>query len=244
MTMLAPGYIESHQFAGTLKARGYSVLNAGKLTSFIRHPLAELESLQPDRDNLPLDNFLKNSGRYRRRRHSCFIVNHQSLTRVPRRAHYQSTAYKSLHGGMHRLFEPIAQHTVQQPAWKALMFAISGICPTIRGEQPWHIEAHQFRINTRNGIGRPTPEGAHRNGVDFVAILLVSRNHASCGETRIFKLEGPNGQRFTLSPHWTLLLLDDQRVIHESTPIQPTAENAYPDTLLLTSRAGAFLKKT
>jgi hypothetical protein len=27
------------------------------------------------------------------------------------------------------------------------------------------IEAHQFRIDTAEGIGRPTPEGAHRDGV-------------------------------------------------------------------------------
>ena len=244
MTMLAPGYIESHQLADTLKAKGYGVLSPEELTSFIGHPFSELEALKADWDDLPLDNFLKDGGRYRRRRHSCFILHHQSLIQVPHRAHYQPLSYNALHGGMHRLFEPIAQHTVQQPVWHALMLAIAGICSAIRGDQPWHVEAHQFRIETRNGIGRPTPEGAHRDGVDFVAILLVSRNHVSGGESRIFEAEGPNGQRFTLSRPWTLLLLDDQRVIHESTPIQPTTENAHRDTLVLTFRADAFLEQT
>lgn len=244
MTMLAPDYIESHQLADTLKARGYGVLSPEELASFIGHPLSELEALKADWDDLPLDHFLKDGGHYRRRRHSCFIVDHQSLTQVPHRAHYQPLEYNALHGGMHRLFEPIAQHTLQQPAWQALILAIAGICSAIRGEQPWYVEAHQFRIDTRNGIGRPTPEGAHRDGVDFVAILLVSRNHVSGGESRIFEAEGPNGQRFTLIRPWTLLLLDDQRVIHESTPIQPTAENAHRDTLVLTFRAGGFLEQT
>lgn len=36
----------------------------------------------------------------------------------------------------------------------------------------------------------------------------------------------------------TLLLLDDHRVIHEPTPIQPTAAGGHRDTLLLTFRSG------
>jgi hypothetical protein len=39
------------------------------------------------------------------------------------------------------------------------------------------------------------------------------------------------------------LLLDDQKVIHESTPIQPIAEGGHRDTLVLTFRAGGFLEK-
>ncbi|MGH8025782.1 MAG: 2OG-Fe dioxygenase family protein [Pseudoxanthomonas sp.] len=39
---------------------------------------------------------------------------------------------------------------------------------------------------------------------------------------------------------WTLMLLDDARVIHESTPIQPVGDYGYRDTLVLTYRAGNF----
>jgi hypothetical protein len=43
---------------------------------------------------------------------------------------------------------------------------------------------------------------------------------------------------------WTLLLLDDERVIHESTPIQPLdaqdSDTSYRDTLVLTFKAKAF----
>jgi hypothetical protein len=102
------------------------------------------------------------------------------------------------------------------------------------------VEAHQFRIDTADGIGRPTPEGAHRDGVDFVAVLLVQRNGVSGGETRVFEANGPDGQRFTLTEPWTLMLLDDTRVIHESTPIQPLQAYGYRDTLVLTYRAGNF----
>ena len=39
---------------------------------------------------------------------------------------------------------------------------------------------------------------------------------------------------------WTCLLLDDARVIHESTPIQPLEAYGHRDTLVLTVRAGGF----
>ncbi len=133
-------------------------------------------------------------------------------------------------------------HTIAQPIWSSLLLAIARVCSEVKGEHLWYVEAHQFRIDTLNGIGRPTPEGAHRDGVDFVAILLVARENVSGGESRIFEAEGPHGQRFTLLDPWTLILLDDQRVIHESTPIQPTVPGGYRDTLVLTFRSGGFLE--
>jgi hypothetical protein len=79
--------------------------------------------------------------------------------------------------------------------------------------------------------------------VDLVAVCLVGRHGIKGGETRVFQADGPGGQRFTLTQPWSLLLLDDARVIHESTPIQPTEINAAlacRDTLVVTLRAGSF----
>jgi len=141
---------------------------------------------------------------------------------------------------MKRLFEPILPATRDQLVWSQLLQAIGSVCSKIKGKQPWFVEAHQFRIDTTDGIGRPTPEGAHRDGVDFVAILLVGRVNVKGGESRIFEASSSNGQRFTLTEPWTLLLLDDERVIHETTPIQPLAEGGHRDTLVLTYRASEF----
>ena len=50
----------------------------------------------------------------------------------------------------------------------------------------WHIEVHQFRIEARPGEpGQPTPEGMHRDGVDFVLVLLVRRQNVRSGVTSI-----------------------------------------------------------
>jgi hypothetical protein len=78
--------------------------------------------------------------------------------------------------------------------------------------------------------------------VDFVAVFMVGREGIKGGETRVFDAAGPDGHRFTLEEPWSLLLMDDTRVIHESTPIQPLEPEGYGhrDTLVLTYRAGAF----
>jgi hypothetical protein len=145
---------------------------------------------------------------------------------------------------MQRLFEPMAPVMLQQPAWPGLLRWLGAVASGLRGTQPWYVEAHPFRIDTTDGIGRPTPEGAHRDGVDLVAVFLLAREGVKGGETRVFEAEGPNGQRFTLSEPWSLLLLDDARVIHETTPIQPLAGAGHRDTLVVTLRAGGFQGET
>ena len=138
------------------------------------------------------------------------------------------------------LGEQVLQHARGMLVELDAIRALGDACSSVKGSQPWFIEAHQFRIDTTDGIGRPTPEGAHRDGVDFVAVLLIGREQIKGGETRIFEADGPNGKRFTMTEPWTMLLLDDATVIHESTPIQPLGEHGHRDTLVLTWRAGGF----
>jgi hypothetical protein len=240
MTTPAPPFTGIAQLTDALRTTGYALLSPTDVSTLSGCTRAELDALAASWDHLELDNYLKDGGRYRRRRHSCFIQDGASLTQTPHRAHWQPVQYNALHGGMHRLFAPVAPGTVANPAWRRLLQSLGTACSHVRGEQRWYVEAHQFRIDTLDGIGRPTPEGAHRDGVDFVAVLLVGRSNIKGGETRVFEAAGPDGKRFTMLEPWTLLLLDDARVIHESTPIQPAGENGHRDTLVLTWRAGAF----
>ena len=73
-------------------------------------------------------------------------------------------------------------------------------------------------------------------------MLLIDRVGVKGGETRVFEAAGPHGLRFTMSQPWTALLLDDARVVHETTPIQPLdpAQRGHRDTLVITLRAGGF----
>ena len=238
--LLDPPLVGADDVVPTLADDGHAVLAPQGLAALVDVELAALDALRPDWNDLPLDAYLRDGGRYRRRRHANFVVRGAELTHVPHRAHWQPVEYNALHGGLERWFEPMRAEVIALPVWQRLLLALSAVCSAVKGEQPWYVEAHQFRIDTTDGIGRPTPEGAHRDGVDFVAVLLIDRVDVKGGETRVFDADGPTGLRFTMHRPWTTLLLDDARVIHESTPIQPLAAGGHRDTLVLTFRSGGF----
>ena len=193
-------------------------------------------------DDLPPDRYLRDGGRYRRRRHGCFVVEGGRVDAVAHRAHWQPVEYNALHGGIERWFEPLAPALVADARWTGLLQGLAEVASGLHASPRWFAEAHVFRIDTTDGIGRPTPEGAHRDGVDLVAVVLVGRHNVKGGETRVFDIRGPQGVRFTLGEPWSVLLLDDARVIHESTPIQPldAALPAHRDTLVVTLRRDGF----
>ncbi|MET0540346.1 MAG: 2OG-Fe dioxygenase family protein [Variovorax sp.] len=242
MSEFAPRFVSPAQLDIALREDGYAVLSPQGVTDWLGEPVAHLDALHADWDSLPPDEYLKDGGRYRQRRHACFTVDGHAVEQVPHRAHWQPVEYTALLGGMQRWFAPMDAATVVQPVWLQLMRGLGAAASAMRGTQPWFVEAHQFRIDTAGGIGRPTPEGAHRDGVDLVAVALVGRHNVKGGETRVFEAGGRRGERFTMTEPWSLLLLDDARVIHESTPIQPLAdgEGGWRDTLVVTCRAHSF----
>ena len=227
-----------------LSATGWAVLDSAALARLCDISAQVLVAWQPLWQALPPDPHLRDGGRYRRRRHGCFQVSAQRVAPVPHRAHWQPVEYNALHGGIQRWFDPLPTELVADPAWLRLLQGLAGVADLQHGAATWSVEAHAFRIDTEGAgaIGRPTPEGAHRDGVDLVVVVLVDRHNVKGGETRVFDAEGPQGVRFTLREPFSALLLDDARVIHETTPIQPldNASPAWRDTLVLTYRRGGF----
>ena len=225
-----------------LASAGFAVLDAPSLARLAGVPADALPPLAAFWNDLPPDQHLRDGGRYRRRRHGCVVVDGDHISAQPHRAHWQPVEYNALHGGIQRWFEPLPPALAAAPAWQALLRGLARTASALRGQQPWFVEAHPFRIDCTDGIGRPTPEGAHRDGVDLVAVVFVGRHNVKGGETRVFDARGPQGVRFTLAEPWSVLLLDDERVVHESTPIQPqdAAQAAHRDTLVLTFRRGGF----
>jgi hypothetical protein len=241
--MFTPPYTHPQNLHASLKQQGWALLPGADVAQLAGCTMEQLLALRASWNHLGPDNYLKDAGKYRSRRHASVTVQAGTVQAVPHRAHWQPLEYNALHGGMERWFEPMTEPTdsgalAQVTVWLASLFN------RLHGEQTAFAELHQFRIDTAQGIGRPTPEGAHRDGVDLVAVFLVAREGVKGGETRIFDAEGPAGQRFTLSDPWSVLLLNDARMIHETTPIQPITQLAgqggYRDTLVVTLRGRGF----
>jgi len=96
---------------------------------------------------------------------------------------------------------------------------------------------HQFRVEAAPGTpGLPTPEGVHHDGVDVVLIAMLARTNLLGGETLVTDDAGGELARFTLDGLLDLAVLDDRRVMHGVTPVEP-ADSRLPssrDVLVLT----------
>jgi hypothetical protein len=236
-----------NQAPQALDSQGWAVLQPDSWLQALHSDAQAVHTLHASWADLPPDTHLRDGGHYRYRRHSCFVhdVRTGQLTQTPHRAHWQPVTYNALHGGFERLFMAVRPDVVASPLWHAVLTQLGQLfaqASLAKGQTvpAWFIEAHQFRVDTTGGIGRPTPEGAHRDGVDFVAVVFMGREGVKGGETRVFEAQGPHGVRFTLTEPFSCLLLDDERVVHESTPIQPVAEHGWRDTLVLTYRQQGF----
>src|SRR5690606_26327656 len=112
-----PTYSDPARVLDDLRVNGYAALTPDALAEVCGVAGADLATLGPGWDALPADQYLKDGGRYRSRRHSCFVADGGQLLLQPHRAHWQSLDYNALHGGMQRWFEPITPETLDNPAW-------------------------------------------------------------------------------------------------------------------------------
>ncbi|HTT78063.1 MAG TPA: 2OG-Fe dioxygenase family protein, partial [Stellaceae bacterium] len=151
--------------------------------------------------------------------------------------------YNPVNGGIERWFEPVADAIAGHPAMRAVLAACHRLFErlTAAAARPpvWHVEVHQFRIEARTGAaGRPTPEGMHRDGVDWVLVLLVNRVNIASGETSIADLAKRPLGSFTLTLPLDAAVTDDNRVYHGVTPVTPVdpARPGHRDVLVVTFR--------
>ena len=202
-------------------------------------PLGDWDAFTSSWDALELDRHMADGGRYRRRRHGVYTAGRDgAIERQPHQPHYQTLDYNPLNGGVPRWFAPITAEIGRGGAMCTILeFSRALFGRLAPGVTRWKIEVHQFRIEAQPGSeGLPTPEGMHRDGVDYVLVLLVNRANIASGTTSIHAPDGRELGRFTLTAPLDAALVDDARVAHGVTPVQAIdpARPAYRDVLVVT----------
>ena len=230
--------------AATIGRDGFAFVRAPEMGAVIEKagPF-DWRSFAESWDDLGVDTYMADGGRYRRRRFAAFRAASGGIVRKPHQPHYQSRDYNQLNGGVERWFEPVTEGIARHPMLAAILRTshelFDRLTPAELRPAAWHVEMHQFRIEARAGEeGRPTPEGMHRDGVDWVLVLMVRRENVASGETTIYDLlKRPLGS-FTLTAPLDSALVDDSRVYHGVTPVVPLdpARRAYRDVLVVTFR--------
>ena len=232
--------------ADALRERAFAFVHGAEMRGIVEDhgSLAEWDAFAASWHDLGLDTYMADGGRYRKRRHAVYAVAAEGapIRRAAHQPHYQSRDYNPLHGGIQRWFEPMLPEAGEGAVMFAILAASRDLFERVSRTRSWHIEAHQFRIEARPGeAGKPTPEGMHRDGVDFVLVLLVQRCNVQSGVTSIRAPDGRELGSFTLADPLDAALVDDLRVMHGVTPVAPVVENApaYRDVLVVTFREAA-----
>ncbi len=238
--------IAQNELTATLGRAGYAFAPASSIRALTaaQGPLSDWDRFAASWDDLRLDTHMADGGRYRKRRHAVFSVCADGgIAREAHQPHYQSVNYNRLNGGVQRWFEPVTAEAGASESLRSLLRLCAAVFgPLAPAVARWRVEMHQFRIEARQGEpGQPTPEGPHRDGVDYVLVLLVSRSNIEKGTTVVYDLERRELGSFTLTLPFDAAFVEDARVYHGVTAVTPLdpLQSAHRDVLVLTFRAGS-----
>lgn len=224
--------------------------------------ISDWEKFSSSWNEMPVDEYMADGGKYRRRRFGVYTISSQNeIILEPHQPHYQGLEYNKLNGGVERWFEPIQNEIATGPVMTALLNAGSRLFEQVRSglstadcaqgqttahahsaQAMWRVESHQFRIEAKSDCsGLPTPEGVHRDGVDFVLVLMIVRHNIKSGTTTIYNQNKSPIGAFTLTEPLDAALINDKILYHGVTPVLPEnpALPAYRDVLVLTYRKPA-----
>ncbi|MBP2582684.1 hypothetical protein J3A78_003162 [Streptomyces sp. PvR006] len=233
------------EIAESLSSRSYDLISGEKVKQLLlQRSENAVDDLEPFRDSwsrMPLDSYMADGGRYRRRRHATLSAPRASNDyRVEaHQPHYQGLDYNTLNGGVARHYEPFEDQILRGRTMDSLLTLGCDVFGRLAPYSGWHIEAHQFRIEV-NGeeVGLPTPEGVHRDGVTFVLMAMIGRSNATGGESTVFNLDKQPVEKFSLTDPLDVALVNDERVYHGVSPIEQIdpAAPASRDVLVITYR--------
>ena len=225
-----------------LATEGFAFVDGADMRALLGGTPRDWDAFAASWSDLHLDRYMADGGRYRRRRHALFAAAGGAITRKPHGPHFQTIHYNPLHGDIDRWFEPVTDAIGASASLQTILAWTRDMFETLAPTRAWDVEVHQFRIEASAVEGgKPTPEGVHRDGVDYVLVLLVQRTNIASGTTTIHDAGGHTLGSFTLTQPFDAALVDDARLSHGVTPVEPIdpTRPAYRDVLVVTFRAAA-----
>lgn len=189
-------------------------------------------------NRLTPDLFMGDGGRYRLRRYGQLETDSDgSLRQLVHGPYEQARDINPLNGGVQRIFDPLEPTFAQHRVLRGVLDVLIGVIDDVEGRATgWNVKLHPYRILAKPGVaGQPTPEGLHRDGVDYVVSMLVQRANVVGGESTATDTQRSVLTRVTLAEPMQLLILNDARTLHEVTPVHPAdpCTAAYRDVLVI-----------
>ena len=225
------------ELARAILKEGYAFAQRADMSGWLGAG-SDWEAFAASWNDLRVDQYRPAESRDRLRRHAVLSLAPGATPRLESdQPHYQSSHYNRLYGGLERWYEPVTPEVAAGDTMRRVLRFCGDLFGRLRPATTWKIEMHQFRIEAKAGLmGQPTPEGLHRDGVDFVLAMMVRRENVSSGTTTVHDAKGAALGSFTLTQPLDAAFVDDARVLHGVTPVAPVdlKKPAYRDVLVVT----------
>ena len=139
--------------ADTIARCGFAFVRAPEMAGLLESSgLRDWRSFADSWDDLGVDAYMADGGRYRRRRFAAFRAGPAGIARKPHQPHYQSRDYNALNGGIERWFEPVTEATAAHPALSAILRTSHALFDQMTPEA----------VRPRPGMSRSTSSASRR----------------------------------------------------------------------------------
>ncbi len=184
------------------------------------------------------DRYMGDGGTYRFRRYGALDSRPGSARQPMPHGPYQQPKYiNHLNGDVARMFDPLEPSFMAHPTLNRLLDWLTTLYDQCEGgRQRWDIRLHPYRVLARQTEkGNPTPEGLHRDGVDYIVSMMVSRCNVEGGETTITDNDGLVLWQRTLQKPLDIVIGKDAHTLHAVSPVSPidAGKEACRDVLVI-----------
>lgn len=198
-------------------------------------PAAELLALCEHWNELPLDNYLSDNGKYRSRRFVELVYDHtmRSLGNTGNSNFYQPDEYNDVNIGVRR-FSGIKHDFLEHQVIQGILIHFAQKFCDALDVQRLELSLHQVRVTGTDDVaGQPTPEGIHKDGVDYSCQILFRRENVAGGESLIFDNNRQLQFGVTVMEPLEFYSFRDTEIYHSVTPVLPACSGrpAFRDIL-------------
>lgn len=173
-------------------------------------------------NDLPTDRYMNDGGTYRQRRFSRFHLNNTTgELRLKEHAPYSQPEHLNpLNGGMLRHFDPCLSSTINLKVFQDILASIGLLLGATDSADDWDINVYQNRtLASADQVGKPVPEGMHRDGVRYSVLLGIRRINVAGAESTVF-----DDSKTPVATHTVcegdVLIFCDETSYHDTTPVQ------------------------
>ncbi len=229
---------QAESFGRQLNRQRFLFIAGDTLGSILALPQDEIRSFASYWSRLMPDRHMGDGGTYRLRRYGAFDAPAGSARRQLPHGPYEQPKYiNRLNGDIARVFDPLEAAFVSHQLLNRLLDWLTALYDQCEGRaQHWNIRLHPYRIVAKaDEKGHPTPEGLHRDGVDYIVSMMVSRRNVVGGETTVTDNNQQVLWQRTLQKPLDILIGKDAHTMHVVSPVAPedAGQEAYRDVLVI-----------